>query len=382
MVDTVTVYQLDVCTGFTRIGECKVFDLMGRTERNQTGEWQVTIPDGGVEFGDSYTIADVDSIILWDIGVSPSRIAFAGAVIPGDSGNGISTNHSPAGTVHTLSGVGLFGILSTRLAYPDPSTGPPWGDVYDTRTGRASTVAGEYISHNLGSNALTERQIPDVTIVDPVVGTSVTWTARLQPLSTLVTTICNSAEIICKPRMPVAGEIVYSFTAGRDRTDRVVISDQDITSDITVTAATARASFVLAGGSGEGTSRTFETADSGETGLSRAEWFYDVSTIDDTTAVALAATGGLADSAAETAVDFGELLPSIWRLGTDFEIGDIVNVEVDSVRYPVVVDGIAFQVSPSGSNVRPILGRTTNNEVRRIMRKLWGTDDRFNSNIT
>ncbi len=376
-------YQLDVCTGFTRIGVADTFRFAGVNYRNAVGEWETVIPSGGVRFDGGASIDDVDSVILWDMSTRPASIVYAGSIIPpGTVTSGLTTTAGTDGTRWTLTGVDLYGLLASRLAYPTPTSEAPWVDAYDERTGVASTVAAGYIVDNMGTGALAARQVPGVTVVDGGVGASTTWTARLQPLSTLVASICNAAEIVCRTTMPTPGVIRYTLTTGADRTSQTVISERDLSGQVTVTAASARATHVTAGGSGELTARTFRSAASAASGIDRVESFYDVSTLTGGGAVSQAAKGSLAESVAETAVDFETLLPDRWRYQRAYDIGDTITVEVAGVRYPVLVDGVAFTIDPSRASVRPLLGRTTNNEATQIMRTLWGTSIRFAQNIT
>ena len=376
-------YQLDVCDSFVRVGVCDVFQFSGVERRNAVGEWQASIPEGGIEFQGGASIGDVDSIIIWDTSVLPATIVAAGTMNPtGSVDTGVVTTVGASGTRWTLSGVDLYGLLGTRVAYPDPASEPPWAVAYDERTGPSSTVAAGYIEDNLGAGALAARQITGASVIDGGVGEDVTWSARLQPLSTLVTSICNAAGILCRPRMAAPGLVDFVFTTGADRTTQTVISEHDVSGDISVTEARPRATWVVAGGSGEAETRKFATATNGATGLDRVESFYDVSSLTSASAVALAAQGSLAESAAETAVDFTSPIPRQWRYRTHFDVGDTISVEADGARYPAMVDAVAFTISSTGSTVRPVLGRTTNNEVTQIMRSLWGASDRFATNIT
>lgn len=377
-----TRYQLDLCDNFARIGQADAFDFAGVLHRNDVGEWQATIPDGGATFDAGADINNVDSIILWEA-VAPARIVYAGSIAAtGSVSTGLTTTHGSSGRVFTLSGVDLFGLLGQRIAYPNPLEEPPWSTGYDTRTGAASTVAAEYITANMGSGALPDRQIPGVTVLDSEVGDEATWSARLQPLSTLVAQICKSGQIICRPTMTTPGEVRYSFATGQDRTEQTVISEFDLTGSVKVTEAQARATIVVAGGDGELTDRKFRQSSTGATGLDRLESFYDVSTLTTTSSVLLAATGARIEAGAEVAVDFSSLASGRWRYLDHFDIGDTLTVEVDDVRYPVMVDGVSFTVNPSRSDVRPLIGRTTNNEAAEIMRRVWGSATRFNNNIS
>ena len=379
---TAAAYRIDVCNNFQRVGVADTFTFAGVNRRNEIGEWQAVIPEGGVTFNGDATIADVDSIIVWDVSTKPATITAAGSITPhGSVTTGIKTTTGLNGVRWTLTGVDLFGLLTTRLAYPDPSSESPWTDDYDQRSGAPSSVAAGYIEANIGVNALANRQIGGVSVVDSGVGVPVTWTARLQPLSTLVTSICNAAGIVCRATMPAPGQVVYTLTVGADRTGQTIISDHDVSGNITVDHASARSTFVVAGGAGELTNRVFETAQTAATGIDRVESFYDVATLTGVSAVALAAQGSLIEASAEVAVNFGTLLPDRWRYGVDFDIGDIISVEVGGVRYSELVDAVAFTITPSRSSIRPLLGRTTSNEAEQIMRTVWGTVSRFNQNI-
>jgi len=198
----------------------------------------------------------------------------------------------------------------------------------------------------------------------------------------LVTQICNAAGIVCRPSMPVPGIVRYTFTSGADRSSQTILSDQDLAGGFELSTAAARATHVVAGGSGEGDARLFGTASDGSSGLDRVESFYDVNNLTSASAVALAAQGSLLESSAETAVEFGRVLPAQWRYPDRFDLGDTITVEADGVRYPVLVDGVSFTVNAQEAQIRPAVGRTTNNEAVQIMRSVWGADTRFNTNIS
>jgi hypothetical protein len=139
---------------------------------------------------------------------------------------------------------------------------------------------------------------------------------------------------------------------------------------------------VGAGGDGELASRKFQNASTGATGLDRVEQFYDANNLTDRTAVSLAANGQLVEAEAETAVEFGRFPPALWNYPEDFDVGDLITVEADGVRYSVLVNGVSFTIDASESVVRPLLGRTTSNEARQVLRRLWQTSTRFDNNIT
>src|SRR5690606_24643700 len=74
-------------------------------------------------------------------------------------------------------------------ARPTPSmASPPFPDAYDVRTGQASTIMTALVNHNIGpliapeAWAVPALRFPD----DPLLGSTITARANLQPLITLL----------------------------------------------------------------------------------------------------------------------------------------------------------------------------------------------------
>jgi len=376
VADTVTVFTVDLASKWVKIGEASAFRFQGNIRANTTGEWVLTIPANGY----SGTLTDVNTVMVRrydDTVAGSSTIVYAGTTHPtGTVDGGVQSATGPDGTVYTLTGVDMFGNLDTRFVYPDPSQHPTgsWPAGSDDRTGPASTVAAGYLNANAGPTApLTNRRIVGLEIVDPGVGSTVSWTGRGQPVGQLVGQICRSGLIVCRPSMPTAGTQRYTFTTPTDRRDSTVIVDRTLGGTINTRNATASATYVVAAGTGTGQARAFVAADNGAIGFDRVERIYDVSVLSDPTSLLAAAEGELAVRAAQS----GSALQEPVNLGvtypTDFDVGDTISIEVDGVRRVGPVSAVAFDISPSRATIVPIQGDTSTDDQTAQLRRLFAT---------
>ncbi len=214
--------------------------------------------------------------IVYDNTTTPARAAFAGIVRRPDELEGGATKQVTAdGTDVTLYGVDVFGLLAGRVVYPDPSTVEPWGSSHDVRTGVGSTVAAGFITDNAGTGALTARQIANLSVVDAGVGSSSTWSGRLQRLDRLVARIGRESGFVLRTSMPAPGEFVFTLTSPVDRSSSIIFTDQGDLEEVAKLVTPAVATHILAAGQGELTDRLFASADSGAVGLARVEAVYE-----------------------------------------------------------------------------------------------------------
>lgn len=371
--------DVDLCVNWERVGECDggTFDAVIRHLRS--GEWTLTGHAADVELAGGVTLDQVDTIRV----VQDTDVIFAGTVGPVSSGvGGYSTSDDGNGEVFTLAGPDLWGLLATRIAYPTPATDPPWTDDHDVRSGVASTVAAGYVRDNMGSTALVARQIAGLSIIDGLVGAVGTWSARLQPLDQLIARVCTDGGITCRPTLTFGGVVTVTFANPRNRATTVILSDQGDLSQIQQSRQPATATYVIAGGQGELAARTFAVAGTAS-GADRVETFYDVSALAGAAEVQQAATSKLGQSAETLAVQ-AQLVDYATKKVTflvDYDIGDTIAVEIDAVRYPVLVDSVTIHRDAERSLVRPVLGGSTFNALSGLISDVAGLTARFDTNI-
>lgn len=371
--------SVDLCAAWAKIGEAPAATFSGILRDLAVGEWRLEGSVAALELAGAYTVADVDTIRVLD----DSTVLFAGQVAPMSSGvGGLDRTVTAAGEQFALTGPDLWGLLAARVAYPSPATAPPWADAHDDRSGTASTVAAGYISDNLGVSALADRVVPGVSVVDGAVGSVGTWSARLQPLDQLVTRVCTDGGIICLPEIDLVGNVTFRLASRTDRSATLVLSDQGDLVGIEKVNTPAAATYVVAGGQGELTDRTFRDAGTA-VGLARREVFYDVSSLASSTEVQQAATSKAASSAASLTVvaQLADYAAARFAYPTNYRIGDLVAVELDGVRYPVPVSSVNIVVSPERTVVRPVLGSAVTNLVVGLIRDVADLQSRFDTQI-
>lgn len=374
------LYSIDLCRNWVRIAEAPAAVFDGVIRNLALGEWRLTGAVDALVFQGVYTLADVDTIRV----IADADIVFAGYVAPVASGVGGKTIVSETtGDTFTLTGADAWSVLASRVAYPTPTTGPPWADSWDIRTGVASTAAAGYITANTGAGTTVDRRIAGLTVIDAGVGLTGSWSARLQPLDKLVARVCMDGQITCRLRVDYAGAVTATLQNPNDRRTTVVISDQGGLTRIENVSVPPTSTFVIAGGQGNLTSRTFATAGSA-TGSTRREVFSDQSSLSTLAEVQQSATTTLAVDGATLTVraEVTDSAAAGLNFLTDYDIGDTIAVEIGAVRYPAVVESVVIHVGPDRSVVRPVLGDATPDLVTGLIRDVAGLQARFDTQIS
>jgi hypothetical protein len=289
--------------------------------------------------------------------------------------------------------------LASRLASPVPS-GPPYtAAAYDIRTGVASTIMRQYVDYNIGPSATAARRKTGLTLAaDPAIGLSVKDSARFIPLIELLRRLALAGgdlgfRIV---QSLSAAQITFSIYAPVDRTDSAAFS---------LLAGTLReqeyaqqggqGNYVIVGGSGEGTARTFHEEGDSTAILEyeRIEFFRDRRDTADAGELNQTAEEELSRNAERfvlniTPVDAGTLV-----YPTGYNLGDRVSVdlikesspnvfEVD-FTYEDIVREIAIVLdADKGETIKPVVGTPESRaEVfgrreREIERRLAGLERR------
>lgn len=374
------IYGIDLCRNWSRIAEAPAAVFDGVIRNLALGEWRLTGAVAALTFEGAYTLADVDTIRI----VRDADIVYAGYVAPVASGvGGLNIVATGDGARFTLTGADAWSVLASRVAYPTPTTGPPWAASWDIRTGVASTAAAGYITANTGGGTTADRQIPGLTVIDAGVGLSGSWSARLQPLDQLVARVCRDGHITCRLAVGFDGAVTATLRSPNDRSATVVISDQGGLTKIEHIDVPPSSTFVIAGGQGNLTARTFATAGTA-TGAARREVFSDQSSLSTLTEVQQSADTALATAAATLTVraEITDSAAAGLRYLDTYDIGDTIAIEIADVRYPVVIESVTVHVSTERSVIRPVLGDATPDLVTGLIRDVASLASRFDTQIS
>lgn len=374
------LYSIDLCVGWVKVAEAPAAVFDGVIRNLILGEWRLTGSVDAISFQGSYDLADVDTIRV----VRDNDIVYSGYVAPVASGvGGLHVVQGTDGERFTLTGADAWSVLSSRVAYPSPLTGPPWAASWDIRTGVASTVAAGYLTANTGGGTTADRQIPGLTVIDGAVGTAGSWSARLQPLDQLIARVCRDGGITCRLAVNYAGALTVRLVAPNDRRATVVVSDQGDLTNLEHVRVPSSATFVIAGGQGLLTSRTFATSGTA-TGIARREVFSDQTSLSTLAEVQQAANTVQALAAATLTVraQITDAAAAGLRYLFDYDIGDTISVEVEDIRYPVVIGSVTVHVSPERQVIRPVLGDATPDLVVGLIRDIADLQSRFDTQVS
>lgn len=226
----------------------------------------------------------------------------------------------------TVQGRDLGGFFQERLALPTS------GLDYDSQLStKAETAMKHYVNINAGPGAISQRQIPSLTIAaDSARGATVNVQARYQYLSDLLYQIGQVSGIGWQI-LYNSGTFTFDVIPGVDRSASVFFDAAFDTSDtqIWITSDAGTKTFDYVGGQGVGAARTIVTRFTGgsePTGLARRELFTDARNLSDSTALQ---TRGDAELAALSVPDtFEATIPtaSSFAYRVDWDLGDLVTV--------------------------------------------------------
>lgn len=375
------VYSIDLCRAWVKIAEAPAATFDGVLRDLLSGEWRLSGAVSAVDFQSPFTLTDVDTIRV----VEDNRIVFSGYLAPmAASGvGGLEIVHGADGEQFTLTGPDPWSVLNSRVCYPSPLTGPPWAASWDVRTGLASTCAAGYVTANLGGGTSADRQYPGLTVIDRAAGATGTWSARLQKLDQQVARVCRDGGITCRLAVDFLGGLTATLGSPNDRRGSVVVSDQGGLTNIKRVRVPAAATFVIGGGQGNLTARTFATAGTA-TGAARREAFSDQSSLSTVTEVGQSAATTLAQDGSTLTVtaEITDAGAAGIRYLIDYDIGDTISAEVGDVRYPVVVAAVTIHVATDRQVIRPILGAAAPDLVTGLINDVAGLASRFDSQIS
>ncbi len=230
--------------------------------------------------------------------------------------------HNESGLAMTASGKDDLMVVENQLAYPVPG-GAPFSTDYDVRTGIAESIIKQFIDINIGPSALPDRRIPGFTIeIDYGRGLVVTGRARFDGLLELISSLAIKGEIGFRVR-----NLIFETYIPEDKTGTIVFSEAlgtlgDYTSDIEA----GKANYIICGGSGEGSARTFVEGSNAEAVLEwgRSESFLDKGNTSSATELNSSISEELTKQKEKISITFTPLGTENMRPVDDFDVGDLV----------------------------------------------------------
>lgn len=283
-------------------------------------------------------------------------------------------------------------------AYPTPSMAGPdvnnhFPDAYDVRTGTASTIMRQLVDLNIGPGAPLGRpeRIPNLVMAaDPLLGTSITSRANMDPIITLLAelaitpfasglvfslmqsdTVENSLEFAIRAPVDRSADAKFSIDLGTAQTYE----------DVSEAPGANRVLVML--GDGFGANRSVIAVQDDD---SIAEWGRVITTVIDQRDVTDTSEGqqkaaeslaGVVTSRRATIVPFE--VPSL-QAGADYDQGDLVTIVTKGGSIIDLIREIQYSLDPErGATVTPMIGQAASTNDGRLTQLAFTLRDRIDN---
>ena len=297
----------------------------------------------------------------------------------------------------TLSGKSDLGLVARRLASPDPSQ--PLDEPNqsrDVRNGPAGNLIAGYVNDNAGEGAIEDRKIPILSVDTPSedVGSEVTGRARYNPLVEFCEVLAERAGDVSFSALQRldSSTVTFSVRETRDLSEEIVFNDDCGTlQSFVYEVEEPDATYVVAGGRGEGDERLILTGENepAKDEFGRIETFLDQrnageeedeqSQIDELEDAIEDELKGAFGSNPKEWLEAKIMNTRGTRFMEHYRVGDIVSVELNDelVRVPQVVREAEVSIASNGVTVDLLVGNVSDRRTLEAFRELQVLNKKF-----
>lgn len=238
-------------------------------------------------------------------------------------------------------------FLQYFIAFPT-QIGPPYNADYDVRTGPAETVMKQYVDANVGSGAQSNRKLNITIETDQARGTTVTGNARFNPLLDLCGTLALAGGDMGFKVVQNGSTLQFQTYQPTDNTKSVIFSPLlGNMIDFDYTENHPQANYVIAGGTGQGASRT--TVESGDSTsiatYGRIEEFLDQRNTTDNTQLQQAVDAELSQKANQTNLSMTAVDTDGMSFISDYNLGDKVTAILTQPEITQITEELDYFIS-------------------------------------
>lgn len=350
-------------------------------------QYRVQIRDHSLHpLGELTDLIDADMLLAFnDVGTfalttrasgNPMRQYFAegnGVIISRDRGDGSGAQTLFSGPIwhlerhgkddtYVLAGVSDDFWLKARGAMP------PVGQAYDTRSGVASTLLRGYVDANAGPSAPTPFPVPGLVLAaDPLIGSTVNGNLRYDVLLTALQQLAISGgDLGFRVLQTDNGVLTFSIYQPATKSNAIFSRDLGNLLDFSYTLDGPAANYYTAAGGGDGASRTIVT---GQDSASVSTWgvvwgFIDTRDTTDTTTMTQRINAQIAQDASQTNLSITPQDTPALQYGRDYNLGDVVNVQVDGETITDTIRQVHFQLNGTDQElITPGIGNAGNGQI-------------------
>lgn len=305
-------------------------------------------PRGQIRFNKAEAVIRKNQVTTFVIDVSPEDNEKISRVKPGwglilaeddlTISGPITTNirNNEGGLVERkLGGISDLHILEDRITLPDPTL--PVSDqnvAYYKDKGAAETIIKKLVSANAGITAISGRRTPGLVIAPSEGrGGAATINTRLKNLLEEVAAIAETAGLVLDCfQQANSTDIIFDVRPVKNRARKVRLTSRNdeltsYTNEQTAPTTTA----VIVGGQGEGAARTItEFSNNDGWGGRRIEIFKDRRDTEELEEARKTAMEELGKGGAGIDLTFSVHDSQARRFGRDYQVGDIITVELEN----------------------------------------------------
>lgn len=339
------IYAIDP-SGVTR-GQLEPVECEAVIRCNLPGTFSVKVADNGLlprRLGPG-----------WELAITSPGIQLSGPI------DTFLREISAASSSLTLAGKTHLGLLAERVIYPDPSAeaGKQSKARYEA-SGPAEDVIKQLVSLNLGPQALPSRIHPDFKLSPSAgLGRPVKASERFSILLGAAKALADQGGLVMDAyRLERGPGVEFSTRPALDLSRRVRLQ---ASGEITLSAP--KATTAIMAGQGEGESRrVIEVSKGGSLWGRRIESFFDRRDTDDISQLHEAGEQEINEKWDSNSAKF-TLREDYFKFGRDFQIGDIITLELPGAEVVEQVKEVKITWNPGGRNVEISVGKDAVNDA-------------------
>ena len=281
----------------------------------------------------------------------------------------------------TITGRDPTGLFANRIALHNTTTGTG----YDDQSGNAETVISHYINKNCIDASDNSRNLSNlVLLTDEGRGNEVSYSARFDYISDIVSDLANSGELGFQTSYnPIDCTVELDFIEGTDHSytssDPVVFKNdfKNIISLDISKSAVGNVNLAYVGDSGSDAARSLDEVfvSSEPSGNDRIELFVDGSSTTTTAERTTLGESAIIENQTQTSVS-AEIKAdnSAFVYGTDYDLGDTVSLEFEDTVYDLKIVEVLLEFdSDNYKKVTLTLGKPLRSFVKQTKKDTRAT---------
>ena len=281
-----------------------------------------------------------------------------------------------------VNGVNDLGLLARRVCFVSPYNGSTTTYSHYTDSGDITVVVSNLIKANAGNLAMAERKTPIIeNHASPLLSISVSVSLRFQNLLTAIAALCSANNCGIRAVWDQSNSKVYfEVFQPRDLSSTIYYAEYlDNVAQSEYIGKAPDGNWIIAGGTGELTARTFATAqnDTSIAQWGRIEVFQDARNQNNVASYVTDVLAKKSDSMIGYSVTASDV-DTAPQYGIDYQLGDIIGANVMGQNITAQIQQIEITVANGVEHIVPKFGTLSLGKFREIFQRLDDMQENMN----